>query len=235
MSSSTSSKLTLAYFPIGGKAEPIRLACAAGDIAFTNKVIPPTEFTESKSSLPLGQLPVLYIENADSKKSITQSSAILRYVGKIGGLYPKDDDVVAMKIDEILSIIDDLVSPLILTVQGAVRALVTEDKEWTYEEKIAIRKRWSEKTLPRYLGFIDQILSASTSGWLVGDSLTIADLRLYCDLNWIIGGILDGIPSGMLKEYPDCLKLMENIEAHEGVKKWTDKYSKPYTTFDYAP
>ena len=34
----TDSKLTLVYFPIGGRAEPIRLTAAVGGIAFTNKV-----------------------------------------------------------------------------------------------------------------------------------------------------------------------------------------------------
>mmetsp|Transcript_19779 Transcript_19779/g.24399 ORF Transcript_19779/g.24399 Transcript_19779/m.24399 type:complete len:236 (-) Transcript_19779:225-932(-) len=235
MSSPNDLKLTLTYFPIAGKAEPIRLAFAAGDVAFTNKVMTFGEFTDSKSSLPLGQLPLLDIEEGEFKSTVTQSSAILRYIGKMGGLYPKDDDVIAMRIDEIMSILDDFTAPLILTVQGPVRALISDNQEWSTEEKVAIRKRWIAQTLPRFLGNIENVLSKSESGWTVGDSLTIADLKLYCELNWISGGILDGIPTDVLDNYPACLKLKEKVKAHEGVKKWTDKYSKPYATFDYMP
>ena len=35
----TNTKLALLYFPIGGRAEAIRLSAAAGKIPFTNKVL----------------------------------------------------------------------------------------------------------------------------------------------------------------------------------------------------
>lgn len=227
-------KLTLTYFPIGGRAEPIRLALAASGIPFTNKVLKGPEFQGVQSSFPLGQLPVLDLEFDDgTKKTLTQSTAMLRYVGRCGGLYPKDDDLAAFEIDEIISVIDDLRAPLVISVGGAVRSLLSDDTEFTPEEKLAIRRRWMEKCLPRYLGFIEKKLQDSSSGWLVGDSLSVADLLLHCELTWISGGILDGIPMGILNSYPACLVLMEKVKSHDGVKKWTDKYSKPYDSFDF--
>jgi len=234
--SSTTPKLTITYFPISGRAEPIRLACAVSKIPFTNKAISPAEFQQAKPTLPLGQLPVLDLDFGATKKTLTQTTAMLRYVGKLGGLYPIDDDVSAMEVDEILSVLDDLREPLVLTIKGAVRGLLSDDKQFTNEEKIAIRERWMKKTLPHILGFIEKKLLLNTSsGWLVGKSMSIADLALYCDLDWVKSGILDGIPTNVLDSYPACLKLIENVTNHDDVKKWKEMYPKPYATFDYEP
>ena len=186
-----------------------------------------------KDDLPFGQLPVLEIESADGeKRTVTQSDAILRYFGKLAGLYPKDE-VVAMEVDEMLSIFDDLADPIILTVMGAVKALVSDDTAWTDVEKIAIRKRWLDQKVPKFMGHIENTLKKSSSGWLVGDSASIADLRFYCELGWFTGGILDGIPPTLLDDYPACVALMEKVKTLEGIKKWMDQYSKPYATFDF--
>jgi hypothetical protein len=41
--------------------------------------------------------------------------------------------------------VDDASRPLVMTVQGAVRTMISEDTEWTPEEKVAIRHRVLEK------------------------------------------------------------------------------------------
>lgn len=233
---SSTPKLTLSYFSLAGRAEATRLALASASIPFTNKVFSFPEFKESKSTFPLGQLPILDLDFGEGNtKSITQSSAILRYAGKLSGLYPEDDDVAACEIDVILSVLDDLRAPLSLSIQGAVKSLISEDTEFTADEKLGLRKRWMEKTLPLYLGFVEKKIAANSSGWVVGNNLSIADLAIYCDLTWISSGVLDGIPTNVLDPFPACVKLMEKVKSHDGVKKWTDNYSKPYSTFDFSP
>lgn len=228
-------KLTLTYFASPGRAEPIRIACAVSDIAFTNKVLSYAEFAQAIPNLPLGQVPTLDIETDGTKKTLTQTSAILRYVGKLGGLYPKDDDIAAAEIDETLAVMDDYRNPLVTTIMGKAKALLSDGESFTDEEKMAIRERWIKICAPRHLGFLEKKLSSSTSGFLVGDSLTIADLSLYSDLTWLQSGALDGIPTDVVNSYPACLKFIDKVKEHEGVKKWTGKYSKPYETFDYEP
>jgi glutathione S-transferase len=229
-------KLTVSYFPIGGRAEPIRLALALGGIPFSNKVLTFAEFSEAKSSLPLGQLPTLDIDCGASQKTLTQSIGILRYVGKIGGLYPKDDDVKAMEIDEVMSIMEDIKTPVAMTLQGAVKCLLSDDTEFTSEEKLKIRERFVSKHIPRFLDFIEKKMSSNEgSDWIVGDSMTIADLVVYCDLTWISGGILDGVPTTVLDAFPACKALIENVKNDDKVKKWYEQYSKPYGNFDYEP
>lgn len=234
MSSAPEPKLTLTYFGIAGRAEPIRIACAIGNIPFTNKVIS-GNFMQIKPTLPLGQLPILDMEYGEGKnKTLTQSSAILRYIGKKAGLYPKDDDVRAMEIDEVLAVIEDLRTPLILTIRGAVKSHLSDEKQFTKDEVLEIRRRWRETLVPKTLGFLEKKLTENSgSDWIVGDNISIADLELYCSLDYISSGILDGVPTDILEPFSACKKLMENVKNNEGVKKWTDNYSKPYGTFDF--
>ena len=61
-------------------------------------------FTRSGHNLPFRQIPVLIINNY----SLTQTSAMSRYCGKLSGLYPKNDDLFAAKIDQIIDICTDI-------------------------------------------------------------------------------------------------------------------------------
>lgn len=85
--------LTLKYFDIHGLAARIRIACAVGGIALRDhRFADRAEFTALKASgeLPFGQVPCLFIEKDGRTTKLAQSSAILRYVCQLGGLYPAD-------------------------------------------------------------------------------------------------------------------------------------------------
>ncbi|CAN0093395.1 unnamed protein product, partial [Hapterophycus canaliculatus] len=69
-----------------GLGEPIRLALAQSGVEWEDNRISKDEWPALKSALPFGQLPILEVDGV----VIPQSSAQLRYVGKIGGFYPTD-------------------------------------------------------------------------------------------------------------------------------------------------
>lgn len=48
-----------------------------------------------------------------------------------------------------IDIVDDACKPLVMTIQGAKRTFITDDLEWTNEEKLAIRKRVVEQGFPK--------------------------------------------------------------------------------------
>lgn len=83
------------------------------------------DFKDIKSSLPTGQLPILEIESNGKKKVVGQSAAILRYAGKLGGLYPTDDRE-AMEVDMLCDHIEDLTKGVGLTVQGSVNNFISD-------------------------------------------------------------------------------------------------------------
>jgi len=45
-------------------------------------------------------------------------------------------------------------------------------------------------------------------GFIVGDSLTIADLKLYYILGWFMSGRLEHVRSDIVDAYPKLLKLV---------------------------
>lgn len=112
--------LKLVYFDLAGKAEAIRLAFKLANVEFEDVRLSFEDFGKYKAGevlekypftklpLPFGQLPVLII---DDEEIIGQSSAIIRYVGKITGHYPTCP-IKAAKIDSFLDHENDIFAPL---------------------------------------------------------------------------------------------------------------------------
>ena len=70
----------LTYFNIdGGRGESIRLALHIGDLEFEDVRLTGSEFREARHSFRFQALPVLEIDS----QPITQSTALLRHVGKL--------------------------------------------------------------------------------------------------------------------------------------------------------
>ena len=115
-------------------------------LPFTNKVIGFPEFSQLKPTLPAGQLPVLEIlgeEGENTTGMISQSSAILRYVATLGGggLYPSQDPLAALKVDEALDTIEEAVKYFVFTMMGPKGVFLQEDKTFSDEERIQIRTK----------------------------------------------------------------------------------------------
>jgi hypothetical protein len=102
-------KLKLFYFDIPGKGEAIRLACAFAGVPLEDVRIPMDdrklfEQMKAEGKLTFNQLPALQIEDGTL---LTQSAAIMRYIGKISGQYPSDP-VAAALVDAVLDAEVDL-------------------------------------------------------------------------------------------------------------------------------
>jgi hypothetical protein len=65
--------------------------------------------------------------------------AILRHVGKLGGVYPTDD-MEAMEVDMICDIVEDSGKGVSMSVGGSVSNFLSETP-WTKEEVLAMRSR----------------------------------------------------------------------------------------------
>ncbi|KAE8993087.1 hypothetical protein PF011_g17277 [Phytophthora fragariae] len=90
--------LKLSYFGFAGRAEAARLAFYVGGVPFEDKRLSHEQFADIKPSLPLGQVPALEVDG----EVMTQTYAILRYAGRLGGLYPVSSPFAALKVDEVL-------------------------------------------------------------------------------------------------------------------------------------
>lgn len=197
--------LRLRYFPFPGRAGAIRDALRIGRIAFEDVHIPPERFRELKAAgeLPFGSLPVLDVDTPGGTVSAAQSNAILRFVGRRAGLYPIDDPVRALKVDEALDLGEDLYHVI-----GPSMA------EQDAERRMAMRKVMAEETLPRWAGFLERLLVANgRTGFVAGDSLTVADLKLYWVADKLTNGSLDGIPTSLLDRFPAVSAWRKNVAA----------------------
>lgn len=186
-----------------------------------------------RPSLPLGQLPVLKIEADGETKVVPQSDAILRYVGSLSkNLYPAES---ALEIDALLETISEFERPILISFLGLVTTLIA-DQEWTEADKLAMRKRILETHIPKYFGYVENILKENPSGWMVGDNLSIADLKWYFLISNLQTGVIDGIPADITDAYPLLTEHVQKVRNYPEIQAWYDRFpNAPYPTFDFKP
>jgi glutathione S-transferase len=197
--------LRLRYFPFPGRAGAIRDALRIGNVPFEDEQVPPERFREQKAAgeLPFGSLPVLDVLDAGRTTTAAESNAILRFVGRLAGLYPADDPLRALKIDEALDVGEDL-----------YHLIAPSIGEPDPERRKAMRRVLAEETLPRWGGYLERLLVANgRSGFVVGDSLTVADLKLHYAVDKLTNGSLDGVPKTVLDGFPALTAWRENVAA----------------------
>jgi glutathione S-transferase len=179
-------KLTLVYFDVKGSAEPIRLALRLGGVPFEDRRILPDEFMDIKPGLPFGQLPILEVDG----EVLPQSAAILRFVGRLTGHYPTSP-LLAARCDAVM---DGMVD-----IQQAIRPCI-------YEQSPARRYKMldelREATLPLWLGHFEKLLNEAGGQYFVDGRLTIADLAVFGRVDFLKQGVLNGVPSSILDQFP---------------------------------
>ncbi|EFP83149.2 glutathione Stransferase [Puccinia graminis f. sp. tritici] len=169
------------------------------DIPFIDERLSSEEFAKIKETLPFGQVPILTV---DEKLVIPHETAILKYVGRLAGLYP-DDLQEVVKVDAAMCIVDDL--------SAAVVAC------WAPEHpgKEMVTKIWIEERIPKLFGYIDRYLANAGTTFSAGNSLTVADLRLYWAITYFKSGRLQKLPIDLIDNYPSIIQLYQAIQSHE--------------------
>lgn len=196
-------KLTLTYFPMPGRAGAIRDALRIGRIPFEDRHVGREELLRMKKGgeLPYGSLPVLDI-GGEKPLRVAQSNAILRYVGRLAGLYPADP-LLALRVDELVDYAEDMAN-----------ALSPSMAERDMEKKLAMRKAILEEQIPHWADRITARLAQNDDPHhLVGTSLTVADLKLLHGFDSLVAGFLDGIPKTALDPYEKLNAWRDAVRA----------------------
>ena len=177
-------KLIFTYFDFdGGRGEAARLIMHLGGIAFEDKRIPAKDWPALRDTMPFQALPVLEVDG----KLITQCNTIDRYLGKLAGLYPKDDWQAALA-DEVLDAVEDITTKI-----GSTMRLEDEAKK-------KAREALAAGPLPRFLQQINARLKAGGGEWFVEKRLTVADLKCYLWVRWLKSGALDHVPADIVEK-----------------------------------
>ncbi|KAJ0402232.1 hypothetical protein ATCC90586_002213 [Pythium insidiosum] len=102
-------KIKLTYFDLDARGSAVRAALHVAGIPFEDERIPFDEtFQRIRDKFPFGKVPVLQVDG----ESIAESQAMLRFVGRLGGLYPVNNPELALLVDEILAAYDDVIACL---------------------------------------------------------------------------------------------------------------------------
>jgi len=211
--------LKLYYFDLKGKGESIRLICAYSGLKLDDhRFVSRDEFLAMKegSRLPFGQVPMLEV---DGKVAMVQSSAIMRYLGKLSGLYPMKDHVLAQKVDSIMDQANDVFMGSMVLTYGLRYAieLTPEDKEKGYQY-------FNETVLPEHLKRAERVIEASTTGWFAGtEEPSPADFVWYCSLVNMAAKKELSEKNKTLEGFPKLKAFMEKVESLEAIREYYNK------------
>lgn len=200
----------LTYFDMsGGRGEAIRLAFLLGDIAFEDIRFSFSEWGELREKAPFHQVPFLELDG----QVVAQSNALLRYVGKLAGLYP-EDPYQALLCDELLESVEDLWQKL-----GPTMGLEADALK-------AARKTLVEGPYTRYLEQFEARLKKAGGEFFADGRLTIADLQVFVFCQSLGSGHLDHIPQDLAQQVaPEVAKHQKRISQ---VPKIRDYYAKMF-------
>ena len=193
------------------RAEVLRVSLFIKDIPFEDVRVSREEFIHliktgflpNGKRSPFHQLPVIEVED----KIIGQTGAIARYCGKVSNLY-SDDMLKAAKIDQIIDAATDITNVVSPTI-----------REKDQEKKMEDRKVLVNKLLPRWFRYLENLLSEDDSTWFV-EKMTIADIAMWRLLGWLTSGIIDGIPTSVVDDFPKLKNIHHQVHTHPKVQEW---------------
>ena len=196
------------------RAEVLRVSLFIKDIPFEDVRVSREEFIHmiktgflpNGMKVPFHQLPVIEVNG----EIIGQTGAIARYCGKVSNLY-SDDMLKAAKIDQIIDAATDItnfVSPTI--------------REKDEVKKMEDRKILVNKLLPRWFRYLENLLLEDDSTWFV-EKMTIADIAMWRLLGWLTSGIIDGIPTSIVDDFPKLKNIHHQVHTHPKVQEWMMK------------
>ena len=203
--------LKLTYFDIhGGRAEPARLAMYIGGVAFEDDRISFKEFGAKRAGYPFRRVPVLEIDGTE----LSQGNSIIRYVGKLAGLYPTDA-LQAAYCDEAMDAVEDIVSKQVVTMSIENEA-----------DKKAAREALAEGPIALYLEGIQALLEARGGEYFSDGRLTVADLKVMVWVRGLRSGILDYVPTDLAdKRAPKLVEHLERVLALPKVVAYYGQFS----------
>ncbi|KAL6736887.1 glutathione S-transferase protein [Ancylostoma duodenale] len=201
----------LTYFDARGAAEIIRQIFVLAGQEYEDVRLSREDWPKHKDEMPFGQVPVLEVDG----KKLAQSFAIARFLARkfgFAGKCPFEEALVDSIADQYKDFINE-VRPCLMVLMGFAEG--------------DLEKLTKELLLPgreKFFGFMTKFLKESKSGYLVGDSLTYADLYLAetsAEFSKKFPTIYDG--------FPEVKAHAEKVRSNPALKKWIE--TRPETKF----
>ncbi len=196
---------TLNYFDIpGGRGEPIRLAFHLAGISFTDKRFAFEDFPQYQQASAFKTTPTLEVDG----QIITQSNAMLRFIGKQSDLYPSDP-LQALYCDEVLDALEDMTHMLVQTMhlQG--------------DAQKQAREQLMEGKLKNYLLGLAELLERGGGETFCNTGLSIADIKAFIQTRSLKSGKIDHMPADFIDSVaPSLVAHQQRLEADAQVQSY---------------
>lgn len=187
-----------------------RLALVIADIPFEDERFSIKEWPERKPHTPYGSAPTIFVD----RQQFAQSHAMLRYCGKLAGLYPADP-LAALRVDEVIDVLND------------VAAAVTNVNLTDPDELRRSREKFVKEDVPRYFGGLEErIKSFGGELWAVGDELSIADLAIHGILGYMKNRDIKYVERNVVDSYVCLNRIYDAIQRHPKVLAWNKEHGQ---------
>ena len=194
-------KLVYFDFPFW-RVDICKLALSISSIKFETKKISKKFFILNKETeqFPFGQVPVLVVNN----RIIAQTSAMIRYCGKISELYPNDIYECAM-IDQTIDFANEITNFIIPSI-----------REKDSKRKKEKRKELNEVILPKWLKYLERFyIKNNSSNFFLTKKFTISDIIIWRILLWLTSGKLENINLGLNKNFPNLNNYFKFVNTYK--------------------
>jgi glutathione S-transferase len=185
----------LYYWPgIQGRGEFVRLALEHAGVAYLDVARRPKGMAAMMKLLEGGWNGLLpfappFLKSGDLV--IAQTATILAYLGPRHGLVP-DDDVSQLRAQQLQLTIADLVAEAHDTHHPIAGSLYYEDQKREARRRSSV---FVEDRIPKYLGYLEQVLDRSGGEHLVGDAFSYVDLSTF----QVLAGLEYAFPNAMAR------------------------------------
>ena len=207
-------KITLIYFNFPfWRAEISRISLYSCNIDFYDKRITSKEFHSVKEKgtlhdgtiIPFHQLPCLKVDNI----TIAQTGAISRFCGKLANLYPKENNLIAAKIDQFIDILTDITT--------IITSTEVERRDATFLDEVH-----------RKLFILNKSIDEKND-CIVNNYFSIADIAIWSFVCWLTGGNIASVPKDIAKNYTNIINICRMVDNRDIVKNWVNKtFPKKY-------
>jgi glutathione S-transferase len=214
----------LHYWGVPGRGEQVRLALHVAGLTWEDHAVDGAEYFPRKASccdtIPLLNLPYLEFDG----NVLSESVALMRYVGAIGNLTPSDA-LECARMDQAIVLANQF-----FDVIGFTFGLKGEEREQAGRDLTAEGGKLFE-----WVAKVGRFVALRESEFLCGSELTVGDISLFCHLCNVVAGILPGFPA---PDYFDSNEQLAKAGAfrrlvgtHPKVaSRYADKTEGPYAT-----
>ncbi|MEH2475811.1 glutathione S-transferase [Nitrobacteraceae bacterium AZCC 2161] len=148
---------------------------------------------------------------------IGQTANILQYLGSRNGLAPKSE-AGRLWVHQLQLTITDFVTEVHDTHHPIGTSLYYEDQRAPAKKRTA--EFWNER-VPKYLGYFEQLLSASGGAYITGRKAVYVDLSLF----QIVEGLRYAFPKRMKafeRNIPALVELRDRVAARPNIKAYLE-------------